>query len=250
MLRAIMVSVDYSDLLAMTLPYNRHHFSEVMVVTTPEDVKTQEVAAANGATVFATRSFYDRGASFNKWVALEQGLNAFGRSGWLCVMDADVVWPKALPAFERKVGKLYSPLRRMREPLTIPPENEWAKFPIHRNVTEWAGYSQIFHADDPVLGPPPWHEVDWKHAGGADSFFQRKWAPENKVRPPFEVLHLGEAGRNWFGRATRRADGSIPAEAEARSAQVGGIWRKRDRSLPESLRFAAEKIDKDVRVAE
>jgi hypothetical protein len=32
-LRAIMVAVNYSDLLSITLPYNRHHFDQVMIVT-------------------------------------------------------------------------------------------------------------------------------------------------------------------------------------------------------------------------
>ena len=39
-MNAILVCVDYSDLLAITLPHNRHHFNKVMVVTTPEDKDT------------------------------------------------------------------------------------------------------------------------------------------------------------------------------------------------------------------
>jgi hypothetical protein len=66
---------------------------------------------------------------------------------------------------------------------SIPPENEWTKYPIHRNTKEWAGYSQIFHADDPVLGQPPWYDISWSHAGGADSAFQHKWTEDKKIRP-------------------------------------------------------------------
>ena len=33
-MRAILVSVDYADILALTLPLNRHHFSDVMVAAT------------------------------------------------------------------------------------------------------------------------------------------------------------------------------------------------------------------------
>lgn len=218
-MRAIMVCVDYSDLLAVTLPYNRHHFQGVCVVTTLDDHKTTEVAVNNGASVYHTNAFTRGGAVFNKWAALEEGLDSIGRRGWLCVMDADVLWPKVLPPFRRDVGCLYTPLRRMApwplavESCGLPPEGNWGKYPLHRNVAEWAGYSQVFHAEDPRLGPPPWHETDWVHAGGADSMFQLKWPKERKVRPPFEVLHLGPAGTNWCGRASAYADGTEPERA-------------------------------------
>ena len=44
---------------------------------------------------------------------------------------------------------------------------------------------EVFHADDPHLGPPPWFDVRWSHAGGGDSEFQAKWPDHLKVRPAF-----------------------------------------------------------------
>lgn len=240
-MRAIMVCVDYCDLLEITLPRNAHHFDEIMVVTSPADVNTQTYLEMLSCTIpvkcFVSDLFYENGAIFNKWKALEAGLDAFGREGWICIMDADVIWPQETPVIKFEIGKLYTPMRRMRHEVTlpIPPEKEWGRYPIHRNIAEWAGYSQIFHASDPALGPAPWHEIDWKHAGGADSFFQRKWAPENKVRPQFEVLHLGEAGKNWAGRATEFVDGTKPEHSEERLNYVNNIWinrrQKRDNTF-------------------
>lgn len=225
-MRAILVCVDYADLLAVTLPYNRPHFDEVMVVTACGDTATSELCTKlGGVQVYATDAFYRDGADFNKWLALEEALDVYGRHGWLCVMDADVLWPKSLPSGFREslqVGKLYTPLRRMFTDLSqpIPQEPYWRRYPIHRNVAEWAGYSQIFHATDPALGSAPWHETNWRHAGGADSFFQMKWKPADKVRPGFEVLHLGEAGVNWCGRASTYLDGSQPSGADQKRQQV------------------------------
>lgn len=270
-MRAILVSVDYADLLTVTLPYNRQHFEQVFVVTSSADHATQEVAKAHDAEVVVTDLFYARGAAFNKWAALEYGLDVIGREGWLCLMDADVLWPKELrcnrwsfaneccltvqpmagaAVFEVKPGQLCSPLRRMcslHEGMQAVQESNserwWNRFPIHRNVNEWAGYSQIFHAQDLVLGAPPWHDVSWKHAGGADSFFQAKWAPQNKVRPPFEVLHLGEAGKNWYGRATPRLDGTVHPEAEARAGRSAAIWAARRSRKAQGLDpFEPEKL--------
>jgi hypothetical protein len=245
-LRAILVSVDYSDLLQYTLPYNRHHFGEVLVVTDHKGVEdVRGLCAQNDAHWFATEAFYQGGAIFNKWAALEQALDTHGRHGWLCLMDADVLWPRTIPQTPFERGRLYSPLRHMHEDLSVlwthspnpyldshcpkahapcnpadvyhpvnlpfPPEDQWHKFPVHRNVNEWAGYTQIFHAEDPHLGPPPWHQVDWKHAGGADSFFQEKWGKgpsHRKVRLPWQVFHLGPAGTNWMGRASPYVGGT------------------------------------------
>jgi hypothetical protein len=232
-LRAILVSVEFGDLLAISLAYNRHHFAEVMVVTTPADTITAAVAKQNKAAVFATMSFYDRGAVFNKWKALEEGLDVFGRYGWLCIMDADVLWPRRIPSFAKIVNNIYTPRRRIMADLSQPAfsaalqdELSWERFPLHKE-TEFAGFSQIFHGSDPHLGSPPWHEVNWRHAGGADSYFQRKWPSRHKVRPPFEVLHLGQDGLNWCGRVTQYLDGSVPLDAAAHDAQTQAFIRGR-----------------------
>lgn len=272
-MRAIMVCVDFADILAVTLPYNRHHFEEVWIVTDFKDEKTMEVIKGTDTYYFRTDAFYRNGAKFNKWAALEEGLDAMGRRGWLCVMDADVLWPKkvgfvsetemslqfhGLPpgygddpgwrACNLWEGNLYTPRRRMdvewHREAGLPPEDRWAlDYPLHPQQQEFAGYSQVFHADDPHLGPAPWHQTDWTHCGGADSFFQAKWPEANKVRPPFEVLHLGEAGVNWFGRATPRADGTIPEEAAERRRACMEIWgERRRRASAGQDRFGAEKV--------
>jgi hypothetical protein len=225
-----MVCVDYADLLAITLPYNRHHFSEVVVVTTESDVETRHLAKKYLCRTFPTDVFYRDGAIFNKWRALEEGLDWMGRHGWLCVMDADVLWPKHA-RMQLGQGLLHGPYRRMFPDLTlpIPPEDEWRRWPVHTNVREWAGYTQIFHADDPKLGPPPWHEVDWKHAGGADSFFQQKWPTMLKVRLSWDVLHLGPAGVNWCGRASPLVDGTTPEGSVEKMEKVRAFVRARQR---------------------
>lgn len=233
-LHAVMVSVDYSDILRITLPYNRQHFKQVTIITTPADASNVcPIAEANDARVLTTDLFYHAGARFNKFLALEWGLSQIGRKGWICNLDADVLWPKHAP-LERilRQGFLYTPLRRMyphipKDASEIPDERNWKNYPVHRNQSEWAGYSQVYHADDPVLGDPPWHQVDWLHAGGADSFFQAKWPRDRKIRPDWHVLHLGEAGSNWMGRATPYANGESPPDAEIKRRQVSEIWVSR-----------------------
>lgn len=217
-MRGVTISVDYSDLLEITLPYNLHHFKDFYVISTPDDLATHSVCSRNGVTCLKTNLFYENGAVFNKWAALEWGLDQIGRYGWLCLIDADVLWPKYIPEWNMKIGNLYTPMRRMA--YEIAGVNlgvmDVCHYPLHKYQAEFAGYTQIFHADDPHLPDPPWHQIDWKHAGGADSYFQMMWPIPNKVRPPFECLHLGEDGQNWCGRVTKYTDGTIHVDSPKR----------------------------------
>jgi hypothetical protein len=239
-LRAFIVCVDYSDLLRLTLDYNRHHFDEVIVVTTKADRATHYAASSNNAYLIKTEKFYENGAHFNKFAALEHALDTLGRHGWLCIMDADVLWPKHIDWKPLEIGNLYTPFRRMCVdiPDNIPQEPYWKSYPLHPQQVEWAGYTQIFHGDDPALPSAPWHQTNWRHAGGADSFFQRLWPQQNKLRPPFEVLHLGPAGVNWCGRATPYLNGDIPDEANNRKAALRHFIQQRKLSKS----FDSEKL--------
>lgn len=223
-LRAILVCVEFDDLLAITLPYNRHHFKEIVVVSTPSDYATHSVAKHNNAGIFMTEAFYERHAFFNKWLALEQGLDSFGRHGLLVLMDVDILWPRDIDHSWYERGWLYTPRRRLWKDLRRPPppEEQWKHLPI-MNEREWAGYSQIFYADDPHLPEPPWHETNWIHAGGADSFFQNLWPRERKRRPEWACVHLGVPGRNWCGRTTPRASGEATRGAEERRRTLDQI---------------------------
>lgn len=256
MLRAATVSVGYAEELNVSLTYNRKHFDEYLVVTDREDSDDAKVAESHGCCVCWTDAFYRNGADFNKWLALEEGLDAFGRGGWLCMLDADTLLPRDLEIkanytatmFRCRghnvligIGMLFSPRRRMLVDYNLaalPAESEWDKLPLHPNVAEHAGYCQVFHGSDTKLPTPPWYETNWRHAGGADSFFQARWPAEQKCRPRWDVLHLGPAGRNWCGRVTRKADGSSPPEAAARAAKLKGYMLNRHASRS----YATEKL--------
>lgn len=246
MVTAITICVDYGDYLAVTLPINRKHFDKVVVVTTPADSETIGVANRCDAWCLTTRAFHERGASFNKGAAIERGLEIAGREGWIVLLDADIVVPAeadlrgpwAVP------GSLYTPRRLMRldaagvsgDPAT------WRSGRPAGNE-EFAGYFQMFHASDAALGPPPWYSTRWKHAGGSDSEFWKRWPIRRRVRPPFEVLHLGPDGENWHGRASRRLDGADPKDAAGRRLAMRAMLERRDRPPDATKRFDGEWIE-------
>lgn len=245
--RAILVCVNYADTLRVTLPINRPMFQSIRVVTHPDDAATIAVAEEFGADILLTEIFYARGALFNKFAALELGLESMSRHGWMAVIDADIVFPNTMKPWTKKIGELYTPRRRMlpripMSPEQVPPVRRWRQFRYRLPNEPFDGYCQIFHASDRVLAQKPWYQTHWKWCAGPDTFFHQRWPEHQKIRPPFEVLHLGEPVINWAGRASDYADGTKPERSEELKAMVRGMLRDRhtkrgmDKYEPEFIR--------------
>lgn len=194
-MKCYIVSVNYSDYLSLTLPYNKHHFDEIIVVTSTTDERTFDIVEENKCTLYPTDKFYSGGAYFNKWGALQEALDCFGTSEELCIMDSDIFIPTTA-TLKVDCGKLIIPLRRMASEPT--PEEAWDLLP-YDEFKGWAGYCMLFHGSDPALLKRPWF-TSWVHAGGGDTDFERRWRSTYKMRASYEVLHLGEPRTNWCGR--------------------------------------------------
>ncbi len=240
---AVLVSVEYGDLLALTLPRNRPHFARVVVVTSPDDTETIRVARQHDAHVLTTRCFWDHGAWFNKGLGLDHGLEFAGlgwRDGWYAVMDADILLPaeRCLEFEGREPGRLYVPSRR------IVGLDDHARADLEsiapRPNEEFAGYFQLFHASDTAFDQRPWYPAAWRHAGGCDTEFWKRWPKHLRSRPPFTVTHVGPDGENWCGRVTPRIDGRTPPDQERRRARMNEMLESRDRLWRD--RHADEKI--------
>lgn len=202
-MNAVITSVNYSDFLTWSLPHNAHHFERIVVVTSTTDSATAEVASPY-AQVIRTDAFTANCAKFAKYAGVELGLDALGRSGLIAVLDADILLPRVLSGVPMQPGAIYSPFRRMCNVCPPPPEENWRDFPRDSVPPPWhfLGYCQIFHGDDPALGSPPWHGSGHKSAARGDMIMMEHWPRERRIRPGWDVLHLGEARKNWNGRVT------------------------------------------------
>ncbi len=211
-MKAITVCVDYAPLLAMTMPRNLPHLDQWLIVTSPDDGATRDLvecyrACGERVSLYSTDAFYRRGALFNKGLAIEEAFDALGRDGWIMVLDADIVLPEDISLPGERQDCLYSPFRRIcRSPKTWNAARAFATYPRHPD-REFAGYCQVFHAESGALrGREVWYGTDWTHAGGCDSDFQALWPDDWKIRPEWEVLHLGEPQANWAGVDPRKRD--------------------------------------------
>ena len=215
-MRAIIVCVDFSDFLRLTLPRTMGLFDYVTIVTSGDDTETVETGfrAFSEAdddcamlSFIATNEFYLNGAPFNKGAALDYAIESHTNE-WVCILDADIFLPRQMDLSGIKRGHLYSPQRRMqKEPGPVVPESTWCELPQGPECRngEYGGYFPLFHAGD--IGQPPWYSSPmWRTAQGCDTVFTDQFGPRYCRRLPFEVLHLGETRVNWGGRVSRRWD--------------------------------------------
>lgn len=245
---AVIVCVEYDDLLAITLPHNRPFFDHVIVVTTPEDVRTQAICVANNAKCLTTRVFYERGAAFNKGAALERGFDLAGREGWFAVLDADILIPHGSVIQNIKDrSTLEVPRRRIIHDVESFDINRKWIGERHDDGDEFAGYCQVFHSSAEPLKYRPWYPTNWKTCGGCDSIFARKWPIHKQQRPPYIVYHLGPVERNWAGRTTTRTDGTVPPDAPEKAAKLAEFMQARESAIKSGKRgwalFERELID-------
>jgi hypothetical protein len=102
-IEAVTVCVDYADFLAITLPTIRAAVDDLVVVTSPDDVRTQALCDANGVTFVTTRAMYGDGQAFSLGAALNVGIESSKCDGWVLVVDADIYLP---PHFHRILDHL------------------------------------------------------------------------------------------------------------------------------------------------
>ncbi len=164
-------------MLNITLPRNLHHFDQVTVVTNLAD-KVSAKAARHCNVGIA----YTHCSAPNRWRAVETGLDAVGRDGLLCIMDANVLLPTVLPAEPFLQDFLYLPVCRLWTNVAqpVPREGWWWSLPIYQQ----GNFIQIFHANDNHLPNPPWYTSQ-------NGEFLRRWPEAHQLRPRFDVVHLG-----------------------------------------------------------
>lgn len=89
-----MTSVDFHDILEITLPHNKEIFDNFLIVTSISDGNTQAVCKNLNIDYIATKAF---DPEFNKGAAINEGLNQLqGIADWVLITDADIFWPPFL----------------------------------------------------------------------------------------------------------------------------------------------------------
>lgn len=238
-LEAVTICVNYSDFLAHTLPYNKHHFNHMVVVTTPEDIETQKVCSYYNVQCIVTDEFTKNGDPFNKAKGINVGLQYLSKKDWVIHLDADIYLPPLTRhVFERislDSKNLYG-IDRMMCPnfeawqsfITNPTplHTGWvyihpAPFPMGVRIGEYMseGYEPIgfFQMWNPKGSNIFLYPNEHGAADRTDVLFAKKWKRQNRILIPeiigihldSEDLNLTEMGKNWNGRKTIKFGKSI-----------------------------------------
>lgn len=227
-LEAVIVCKDYADFLEHTLPENLQYLDRLVVVTHPDDKKTQVLCQKYGVDTVITREFHRDGDAFNKGRAINLGLSHLRHDGWLIHLDADILLPhrfrKMLDHAELDPTCLYGADRlncvtyehwQAHRHKTVP-QFQWRylvtpqkEFPLGSRLLhkEYGycpiGYFQLWHSSQKRKYP-----VIHGSAEHSDLLFAVQWERSKRILlPEFFVYHLEsehcEMGKNWHGRKTR-----------------------------------------------
>lgn len=234
-LEGLIICVDYSDFLAHTLPHNKTHFNNLIVITDTKDEKTKKLCEFHHVRCVQTDIFYENENSFNKGAAIDYGLSLLENKDWVIHLDADIYLPpltrSILENIPLETHKIYGADRLMcpsyekwAEFINIPQKIQegWVyihmdSFPIGVRIAEYnnkdAGYEPIgyFQLWNPkgsgVFNYPTEHD----YCDRTDVLHCKKFARKDReLLPEIIVIHLeseglsvGSMGKNWKGRKTR-----------------------------------------------
>lgn len=220
MIKLFTTCLNYADFLDITLqPWT--DIGEVFVITAEVDKETQRVAARHGAHVEITDAWYLNGASCNKGAAMNAVIHQRVFNGEvIAVFDADCFprgtltqYPQQI-SYDEMIGcervacktpvDFVANLRKKPaelKPMVTPP---YVDRP-HLN----RGYFQLFR----YRGELQFGAAKHKTFSGCDLYFAAQFPKQSKMSvEQFVVLHMGQHGRNWKGRITRKWESTSTAK--------------------------------------
>jgi len=222
-LKAIVACVNFDDFLAITLPRNMKHFDDCLVVTDLDDERTELVVdSVPGARLFRTDAFTRSGKPFNRGFAIEEALDALGRSGWILHWDADILLPEVFEPELPDKNAIYAMTRRQLPEGVMDYGGDWSCWNFFPHGALFSGYFQLFHADAEALRSRPWYPTQFTDAGGSDVEYGTKFP--RCIQLEGSVLHICPGWENWCGRVTPRLDGLPVPNADLNRIRMGRLF--------------------------
>ena len=236
MIKALLVSVNYSDYLEVALPYNTKQFDEIIVLTIESDKACQDLCSKYSnvkCLIFPDEILKKNGRAFNKGALINKGfeyLNEIGYQDWLVMTDSDIIFPESfkelLLSKEKDPNVLYGMNRRYCNK-----RSEFIQY-LHSGDVNYLGsdgcpipfigFCQIF-----IYKVDKFNYVEKYNADKSDILFLANFsekfkkqidAPRPKrlkrslqndpvfinLSPEDFVIHLGRSKENWKGRTTEQ----------------------------------------------
>jgi hypothetical protein len=157
-LEAVIVSVDYSDILEIVLTENSDIFDQIIVVTNPKDKKTQKICNKFNCTTVLTDAFYDDGCTFNKGKGMNIGYEYLKYKDWVANIDSDVVLFKNFKELFFSNSRLDKEKLYWSKRIIFSQKNDWDSFLTSgktdiklKDEEDALGFLQIFNYNSKVF---------------------------------------------------------------------------------------------------
>ena len=232
---AVIICVNYSDFLSITLQYNLKQFDHVIIVTSHSDNDTVNICSKYNCTLIKTNSFYENGNKFNKGAGINVAFKYLKYKNWVAHMDSDIIlcdhFMNDFLNQQNDIEYLYGCRR-----YDFPKPEDWNDLVSgNRKLNEYTcyrgsgyGYFQLWNYNSKIFqnlmtstdnNPYP----NWiNSAAESDSIFMKKWGerccPLNAGNHLIDegdydagmykelsqrCYHLGQHGINHTGRVTQ-----------------------------------------------
>lgn len=210
-LEAVIVCVKYSKFLEITLQENIKHFDNIIVVTTEDDLATQNVINKYQEKVsyVTTNRFYESNAVFDKGSAINEGLLKLKYNSFVCHLDCDIVLPEdfrqKLNLKDLNIDTLYGCPR-----FFINNYQDWLEYKNNKKAKEdfsglelggWGcGYIQIWNMRSYKIRniPVKYLYPSYPTAAESDILMLKRFHPDvvSVGKLDIQVAHLGNCGVN------------------------------------------------------
>ena len=202
----IIVSVNYNDLLILSLENNTKIFDHITVVTSSDDILCQKICQKYGVNCVITDKMYDNDATFNKGKAINEGIKSIVNPDYILLLDSDIIVKDKINLNELDDNKLYTSDRWICKSFSI--YQDWVNNKIEiqkigkRESDKGIGFFQLFnYSNDCVDKEQVYPEIS-KNAAWSDLIFRDKFRIREKINNT--IIHLGDPYKNWDGRVTNR----------------------------------------------
>lgn len=228
-IECVVVCDKYHDFLVNVLPTNKFLFDKMVVVTSPEDLKTQRVCEFHHVQCIQTDSLRSRWKEFHKGAGINEGLDSLSRDGWVVHLDSDIYLPPQTkiileranlnPAgvygVDRFIVKGYEAWDQFRSMPDLQHECDTyvhvKAFPLGTRVTHnfAGGYIPLgfFQMWNPKVSGIYDYPAEHTTAGRGDTLHAERWPRSLRALIPEVVAYHLESNDsrmavNWNGRTT------------------------------------------------
>lgn len=227
----VIVSINYSDFLAHTLPYNKSIFDRIIVVSDAKNVETKKVCEFWNVECISSDEVYEGDSKVpNKAIAINLGLDRLSKEGWVVQMDADIWLPpltrhilqsyhldeKGLYSMDRLMCNSYNDWMKFLYVRKKPIHEGWIylhcdQFPMGTRLIQYhgegyypIGYFQLWSPSGSGIARYPIHKSGFDRT---DVLHLKQWKREDRhLIPDLVCVHLAneehKQGTNWQGRLT------------------------------------------------